>query len=130
MIVTHHIDELGPPPKEGSVVSIGVFDGVHLGHEAILAANVARSRELGARPTVVTFSSHPKSVLLGRAPRTLTSLEHRLGLFERAGIEHTVALQFDEKLREKHFLTRDSRMKERKKPGLHGARRGTQFSKR
>ena len=35
-----------------------------------------------------------------------------------------------EKLREKHFLTRDSRMKERKKPGLHGARRGTQFSKR
>jgi len=36
----------------------------------------------------------------------------------------------DEKLREKQFLTRDSRMKERKKPGLHGARRGTQFSKR
>jgi small subunit ribosomal protein S9 len=36
----------------------------------------------------------------------------------------------EEKLREKHFLTRDARMKERKKPGLHGARRGTQFSKR
>ena len=35
-----------------------------------------------------------------------------------------------EKLREKQFLTRDARMKERKKPGLHGARRGTQFSKR
>jgi len=36
----------------------------------------------------------------------------------------------DDKLREKNFLSRDSRMKERKKPGLHGARRGTQFSKR
>jgi len=36
----------------------------------------------------------------------------------------------EEKLREKQFLTRDARMKERKKPGLHGARRGTQFSKR
>ncbi len=36
----------------------------------------------------------------------------------------------EEKLREKSFLTRDARMKERKKPGLHGARRGTQFSKR
>jgi small subunit ribosomal protein S9 len=36
----------------------------------------------------------------------------------------------ESKLREKHFLTRDARMKERKKPGLHGARRGTQFSKR
>ncbi len=80
-------------------MSIGVFDGVHLGHQKILERNVARSRELGARSTVVTFREHPKRVLLGRAPRTLTSLEHRLELFRRAGIEHTVALTFDEELR-------------------------------
>ncbi len=46
----------------------------------------------------------------------------------RALLKHDSDLQ--EKLREKDFLTRDARMKERKKPGLHGARRGTQFSKR
>lgn len=46
----------------------------------------------------------------------------------RALLKHDSDLQ--EKLREKTFLSRDSRMKERKKPGLHGARRGTQFSKR
>ena len=46
----------------------------------------------------------------------------------RALLKHDSDLT--EKLREKDFLTRDSRMKERKKPGLHGARRGTQFSKR
>jgi small subunit ribosomal protein S9 len=46
----------------------------------------------------------------------------------RALIKHDSDLS--EKLREKHFLTRDARMKERKKYGLHGARRGTQFSKR
>ncbi len=46
----------------------------------------------------------------------------------RALVKHDSDL--DEKLREKSFLTRDARMKERKKPGLHGARRGTQFSKR
>lgn len=46
----------------------------------------------------------------------------------RALLKHDSDLT--EKLREKSFLTRDSRMKERKKPGLHGARRGTQFSKR
>ena len=46
----------------------------------------------------------------------------------RALLKHDSDLA--EKLRENHFLTRDSRMKERKKPGLHGARRGTQFSKR
>jgi riboflavin kinase/FMN adenylyltransferase len=99
LIVTRDRRELPPPPAGGSVVSVGVFDGVHLGHQAVLAANVARARGLGARPTVVTFQEHPKKVLLGRAPKTLTSLEHRLELFRRAGIEHTLALVFDDELR-------------------------------
>lgn len=90
----------GVAAKRGAVVSIGVFDGVHLGHQAILAANVARARALDAEATVVTFASHPKQVLLGRAPRTLTSLDHRLELFAAAGIEHTLVLEFDEQLRE------------------------------
>ncbi len=76
-----------------------MFDGVHRGHQAILAANVERSRELGAVPTVLTFRRHPKRLLLGRAPRTLTTLEHRLELFARAGIAHSVALSFDQELR-------------------------------
>jgi riboflavin kinase/FMN adenylyltransferase len=91
-------DELGP--GDGAVVSIGVFDGVHLGHKAILAGNVARARALGAIPTIVTFRRHPKQLLLGRAPRTLTTLGHRLELFQRAGIGHAVALTFDEGLRD------------------------------
>lgn len=99
MKTTRSIAALSAAPAGGSVVSIGVFDGVHLGHQAILAANVARARSLGAVPTVVTFAGHPKEVLLGRAPRTLTTLEHRLALFRRAGIEHAVALEFDEHLR-------------------------------
>jgi riboflavin kinase/FMN adenylyltransferase len=82
------------------VVSVGVFDGVHLGHQAILAENVRHARTLGSVPTVVTFRHHPKSVLLGRAPRTLTSLEHRLELFRRAQIARTVVLTFDESLRQ------------------------------
>ena len=103
MIVTTELADLrsaDSPQEPGSVVSIGVFDGVHLGHEAILAANLLRARELEARPTVVTFRQHPKRLLLGRAPRTLTTLEHRLELFRRAGIEHSVVLAFDEALRD------------------------------
>lgn len=100
MIVSLEAEAIPPPPGGGSVVSVGVFDGVHLGHRAILAANRVRAGELGARPTVVTFRRHPKELLLGRAPRTLTSLEHRLTLFARAGIEHTVALSFDGALRD------------------------------
>ena len=100
MITTFELRHLPAPPPGGAVVSIGVFDGVHLGHRALLEANLERARELAARATVVTFRRHPKRVLLGRAPRTLTSLEHRLELFRRAGIEHCVVLAFDERLRE------------------------------
>lgn len=99
MIVTRERRLLPAPHPGGAVVSVGVFDGVHLGHQAVLATNVARARERGARSTVVTFAEHPKKVLLGHAPRTLTSLEHRLELFRRAGLEHALVLAFDERLR-------------------------------
>lgn len=99
MITTYGRSASIPPRKGGSVVSIGVFDGVHRGHQAILAANVARSAQRGARPTVITFRTHPKQLLLGRAPRTLTTIEHRIELFARAGIELALVLDFDEELR-------------------------------
>jgi riboflavin kinase/FMN adenylyltransferase len=98
VIATFRRDRLARDPR-GAVVSIGMFDGVHLGHQAILAANVARARALEAVPTVVTFRRHPKHLLLGRAPKTLTTLEHRLELFSRAGIEHALVLPFDAELR-------------------------------
>jgi len=81
------------------VVSVGVFDGVRRGHLAILAANRACANRLDALSTVVTFRGHPKALLLGHAPSTLTSLEHRLELFSQAGIEHAVVLDFDAELR-------------------------------
>ncbi len=98
MIATFRRERLAPDPR-GSVVSVGMFDGVHLGHQAILAANVARARALDAVATVITFRRHPKQLLLGHAPKTLTTLEHRLELFERAGIEHAAVLHFDASLR-------------------------------
>jgi riboflavin kinase/FMN adenylyltransferase len=97
--VTLGVAQLGSSQEGASVVSVGVFDGVHLGHQAILRANRRRAAALGARATVVTFASHPKGVLLGHSPRTLTSLEHRLELFERAGIGRALVLVFDERLR-------------------------------
>jgi riboflavin kinase/FMN adenylyltransferase len=99
VILARSLDELPPPGASGSVVSVGVFDGVHLGHRAILARNRERARQIGACASVVTFHDHPKRLLLGRAPRTLTSLEHRLELFRREGIEQCLVLAFDEALR-------------------------------
>ena len=103
MIRSFGLDDLadkGPISQgNGSVVSIGVFDGVHVGHQAILSANVALAKARGLTSTVVTFAGHPKKILLGRSPKTLTTISHRLALFERAGIEHTLVLEFTEELR-------------------------------
>ena len=81
------------------MVSIGVFDGVHRGHQEILARNLACAREKKAEPTVVTFRRHPKRVLLGRAPHSITTLDHRLVQFRRAGIGHVLVLRFTDELR-------------------------------
>ena len=105
MILSHGLEaarqarQHNPTLQRAAVVSIGVFDGVHLGHRAILEHNRARAQAHGAVSTIVTFAGHPKRVLLGRAPRTLTTLRHRLTLFRRLGVEHTLVLQFDEALR-------------------------------
>lgn len=84
----------------GCVATVGVFDGVHLGHFVVFRKVVELADELGATPAVVTFAGHPKEVLTGRAPDTVTSLEHRLLLFERSGIRLSLVLEFTAELRE------------------------------
>lgn len=84
----------------GCVATVGVFDGVHLGHFHVLREVVDRAKSAGLKSVMVTFADHPKSVLIGRAPATVTSLEHRLLLFRRAGIDATLVLRFTPELRE------------------------------
>ncbi|HMK11586.1 MAG TPA: hypothetical protein VK461_08405, partial [Acidimicrobiales bacterium] len=52
-----------PRPPEGSVITIGAYDGVHLGHRAVIAEVKLRAAELGARSAVVTFDRHPAAVV-------------------------------------------------------------------
>lgn len=85
---------------DGCVATVGVFDGVHLGHFHVLREVVARAKDRGITSVMVTFADHPKSVLLGRAPAAVTSLEHRLLLFRRAGIDATLVLRFTAELRQ------------------------------
>jgi riboflavin kinase/FMN adenylyltransferase len=89
-----------PGRAAGCAATVGVFDGVHLGHFVVLRKVVERAHALGARPLMVTFTGHPKELLLGHAPPAVTSLEHRLLLFERAGIGTTLVLEFTPELRE------------------------------
>jgi len=89
-----------PPEATGAVVALGVFDGVHLGHRAVLLRTVARARELGVAAAVVTFDVHPDCILAGAKPDFLTSLEHRLRLIAELGVSCTLVLTFDWNLAE------------------------------
>ncbi|MCM8782050.1 MAG: bifunctional riboflavin kinase/FAD synthetase [Candidatus Omnitrophica bacterium] len=81
------------------VVSIGIFDGVHLGHKRILRKVVNEARRIGGTSIVVTFSPHPATILdtIG-APPLLISLKHRLKLIENEGIDVACVLNFNETL--------------------------------
>ena len=82
-------------PQE-SVVSIGNFDGLHLGHQKILKTVVKRAKELGLRSVVMTFSPHPMRVLAPQRPlRLISTLEQKTRLIEQAGIDLTFVAQFD-----------------------------------
>jgi riboflavin kinase / FMN adenylyltransferase len=70
-------------------VAIGTFDGVHLGHRAVVRAAV----DAGQTPTVVTFDPHPRSVL-GNRVELLSTLERRLELLGRCGVEDVLVVEF------------------------------------
>jgi riboflavin kinase/FMN adenylyltransferase len=80
----------------GAVVSIGNFDGMHLGHQKILSAVVERARTQQAVATVITFDPHPLKVLRpAQAPALVCTLAQRLAGFASLGIEAALVLRFD-----------------------------------
>ena len=81
----------------GSVVTIGAYDGVHLGHRAVIAEVRRRASSAGLTSTVVTFDRHPASVVRpASAPRLLTDLEQKLELLDATGIDRCLVVSFDE----------------------------------
>ena len=81
-----------------SVVAVGVFDGVHLGHQRLLHQLLEMASSLGGMPTVVTFANHPDQVLHGKSPPLIISVPHRLRLLRRSGVLRLIQLQFEPRL--------------------------------
>lgn len=86
-----------PSSVSGTAVTVGVFDGVHRGHQRLLAEVVSRAAESGLTPAVATFDPHPLEVLAPeKAPRMLTSIAHRLEILEGMGIGVVGVMPFSE----------------------------------
>lgn len=80
-----------------TVLTLGVFDGLHLGHQLIMRTVVERARAVGAVPTAITFDPHPRAVLHPEsAPPLLQTLDQKVEAFGVLGIEQTIVIRFTE----------------------------------
>ncbi len=94
MKIFHGTDNAGI--ARGTVLTLGVFDGLHLGHQRIMQTVVESAKANELVPTVITFDPHPRAVLHPEnAPPLLQTLDQRLANFEVLGIRQTIVIRFD-----------------------------------
>jgi len=90
------------PVVSPAVVALGNFDGVHLGHQAVIRCAVEVGRERGLRTVAATFDPHPRAVLWpGNEPKLLTTLELRRELLLGCGVDEVRAIRFDREISRK-----------------------------
>lgn len=77
-----------------SSVALGVFDGVHLGHQEIIKSALKLAARKDLISSILTFKNHPRSLTINRCPKIITDFKTRLELFEDLGIEQVLALDF------------------------------------
>ena len=80
-------------------LTVGSFDGVHVGHVDVIRRTVAAAAADGAQPALMTFEPHPRCVLdPANCPPSVTTLQEKLALIEEMGIEHAIVIRFDRAL--------------------------------
>ena len=94
------IDQLkGHRPAGDSALTIGVFDGVHLGHRHLLTLLNAETNRRDLLSVVITFADHPRGVLHpGSTPALLTGIDERVALLEETGVDLVIPVSFDKAL--------------------------------
>jgi riboflavin kinase / FMN adenylyltransferase len=97
----HLLVHLGLPTSHVGAVAltVGSFDGVHLGHVDVIHHVIDAAKASDAQPALITFEPHPRCVLdPANCPQSITTLQEKLALIEAAGIEHAIVLRFDREL--------------------------------
>ena len=101
MNVHSDIRNIEQPLFKKPMVTLGSFDGLHLGHQAIIKRLMEKSKEKNRMAVVVTYEPHPQSIVApSDAPLLLTTLEEKLMLMEKLGVEEIVVMDFDQVLKE------------------------------
>lgn len=78
------------------VITIGNFDGVHIGHQKVFNVLIEKAKDMQGTPTVMTFYPHPVKVLMpDKDIKMITTLQDRVTLFERNGIKGVIVIEFD-----------------------------------
>jgi riboflavin kinase/FMN adenylyltransferase len=98
MLTIRGLDGARPGAFREPILTLGTFDGVHLGHQAVVREVVRWARETGRSPVVLTFEGHPRQALSGETPRLLLPPEERLSLLAGLSIEATVLIPFTSEL--------------------------------
>lgn len=93
MAVYTHIDQL--PEFKNAVITIGSFDGVHIGHRLILSKVVKAAKEMDGESILITFDPHPRKIIHPEQPLgILSSLNQKIELITEAGIDHIIIVPF------------------------------------
>ncbi|MHB9034009.1 MAG: bifunctional riboflavin kinase/FAD synthetase [Anaerolineae bacterium] len=98
-ILSPYLDFGLPNPESDSVVTIGTFDGVHLGHQHLIRQVIARAHELNYRSAALTFVPHPRTVLRPELPLAyLTNSQERVNLLHQQGLDWVLVAKFSPEL--------------------------------
>ena len=104
MQVHKNLDQL--PEFRNAVVTIGTFDGVHMGHRLIIAQLLEEARRIGGESVIITFHPHPRKVVGNQQSeiRLLNTLAEKIQLLEKLGINHLVVVPFTEEFGNQHAI--------------------------
>lgn len=98
MIKKIYVNENNIPDIEPNVSCIGYFDGVHIGHQALISKTVKLAKKLKVEPYLITFYPDPSDIVFKSKTNHINTFNRRIKLFEQFGIKGVIIVEFNEKV--------------------------------
>ena len=96
MRIVHDLAQANP--ASGSCVTVGVFDGIHRGHQQLIAGMIEAAHSIHSTAVAITFDPHPATTLGYESPPLLTTVEERTQLLEKMGLDLLAVLPFEKRI--------------------------------